>query len=287
VLRRFWPQLLATVHFDSTVPKDRLLDAITHLRRVEAGEAELADAPTGWIPASLRPLALDAEGKADRRGFALVVADQLRLSLGRRVMFVPAADRWGDPRKLLIQPAAWKRIGSAATRALQLPTEPPSWLERLGADLDSAWRRAASLVEADPSVWIEVGGRRDRVHLARLDAVDEPASLVELRGMVEALLPEVEIADLPLEVHGWTGFLDEYTHISGAPARAAGLVESLSATAYVQAALDHLAAAGHKINSADVARPSPLGHPTINLNGRYRTTGRAPNGGLRPLRRTG
>lgn len=28
-----------------------------------------------------------------------------------------------------------------------------------------------------------------------------------------ALLPEVEIAGLPLEVHARTGFLDEYTHI--------------------------------------------------------------------------
>jgi hypothetical protein len=53
------------------------------------------------------------------------------------------------------------------------------------------------------------------------DAVDEPPSLVELQARVEALLPEVEIADLPLEVHTWTGFL-EYTHISGAPSRIGG-----------------------------------------------------------------
>jgi hypothetical protein len=57
-------------------------------------------------------------------------------------------------------------------------------------------------------------------------------------------------------------------------------------TVYIQAALDHLAAGGHKIDPADVARLSPLGHPTINLNGRYRTTSRPPNG-LRPLRRAG
>ncbi|MGH9164491.1 MAG: Tn3 family transposase [Acidimicrobiales bacterium] len=56
---------------------------------------------------------------------------------------------------------------------------------------------------------------------------------------------------------------------------------------YIQAALDHLAAMGHKINPADLARLSPLGHPNINLNGRYRTTGRAPSGGLRPLRGAG
>jgi hypothetical protein len=63
-----------------------------------------------------------------------------------------------------------------------------------------------------------------------LDAEVEPASLVALRAGAEALLPEVEIADLPLDVHAWTGFLDEYTHISGTEGiREEGLPESLSA----------------------------------------------------------
>jgi hypothetical protein len=53
--------------------------------------------------------------------------------------------------------------------------------------------------------------------------------LIALRAKVEALLPEVEIADLPLEVHGWTGFLDEYTHMAGTPSREPGLPETLPA----------------------------------------------------------
>jgi len=36
----------------------------------------------------------------------------------------------------------------------------------------------------------------------------------------------------------------------------------LRQTVYIQAALDHLAAGGHKIDPADVHRLSPLGHPT-------------------------
>jgi hypothetical protein len=35
---------------------------------------------------------------------------------------------------------------------------------------------------------------------------------------------------------------------------------------------------------ADVARLTPPGHPTVNLDGRYRTTSRPPTTGLRPLR---
>jgi hypothetical protein len=55
-------------------------------------------------------------------------------------------------------------------------------------------------------------------------------------------------------------------------------------TVYTQAALDHLTAQGHPIDPADVARLTPLGHPTINLNGRYQTTTRPPTSGLRALR---
>ncbi|MFV0308674.1 MAG: Tn3 family transposase [Desertimonas sp.] len=55
-------------------------------------------------------------------------------------------------------------------------------------------------------------------------------------------------------------------------------------TVYTQAALDHLTADGHDIDPADIARLSPLAHPTINLQGRYETTSPAPNDSLRPLR---
>jgi TnpA family transposase len=55
-------------------------------------------------------------------------------------------------------------------------------------------------------------------------------------------------------------------------------------TVYIQAALDHLSANGYQPDPADIARLTPLGHPTINLDGRYRTTGQPPTTGLRPLR---
>lgn len=55
-------------------------------------------------------------------------------------------------------------------------------------------------------------------------------------------------------------------------------------TRYMQAALDHLSAGGYPVDPADVGRLTPLGHPTINLDGRYRTTSRTPTSGLRALR---
>ena len=55
-------------------------------------------------------------------------------------------------------------------------------------------------------------------------------------------------------------------------------------TVYTQAALEHLAASGYPLDPGDVARLTSLGHPTINLDGRYRITSRPPTTGLRPLR---
>jgi hypothetical protein len=55
-------------------------------------------------------------------------------------------------------------------------------------------------------------------------------------------------------------------------------------TVCTQAALEHLAASGYPLDPAGVARLTPLGHPAINFDGRYRTTSRSPATGLRPLR---
>ena len=90
--------------------------------------------------------------------------------------------------------------------------------------------------------------------------------------------------------HGGRGHLRQHYHAGQENQLGAlGLMVNvivLWQTVYIQAALDHLVANGYEPDPADVARLSPLDHPTINLQGRYRTTNRAPSSGLRPLRTT-
>jgi TnpA family transposase len=47
-----------------------------------------------------------------------------------------------------------------------------------------------------------------------LDKLEEPASLMELRRQVDALIPRVDLPEALLEVQAWTGFADEFHHIS-------------------------------------------------------------------------
>jgi len=136
----------------------------------------------------------------------------------------------GRSRAELLTRREWASRRDTLCEELALDPNLATIIDQLTASLDAAWRRTAAGYAANSGLRIEHRGGRDEIVLTPLDAEAEPASLVTLRTEVEKLLPEVEVADLPLEVHGWTGFLDEYTHISGTElTREEGLIETLSA----------------------------------------------------------
>ena len=234
-VRRFLPALLERVVFEAVTPDHPVVAALDHLRSVEKGVEKIDGAPQGVITEAWRSLVVAGDGVPDRRAYTLCVLDRLRIALRRRDVYVVGADRWGDPRQLLVEPATWKTVGPQVLRTLDLPERAPSYLARLGAELDAAYFAAAEAVAEDPTLWIEEAGSRDRVHVARLDGLEEPASTSVLRADTHALLPQVELPELLLEVHAWTGFLDEFTHASGSAARPSDLALSVCAVVVAQA----------------------------------------------------
>jgi len=52
---------------------------------------------------------------------------------------------------------------------------------------------------------------------------------VELRALVAAMLPHIDLPELLLEVHAWTGFLNAYVHVSGQDTRMPNLPVSVAA----------------------------------------------------------
>jgi hypothetical protein len=92
-------------------------------------------------------------------------------------------------------------------------------LESLGKQLDEAYRRTAGNLPTNSAVTNERDGRRDVLKLTPLDKLDEPATLVDLRGDVTARLPRVDLTEVLLEVQAWTNFTCEFRHVSVADAR--------------------------------------------------------------------
>ena len=234
-IRRFVPTLIEALELEAIDSARPVLTAWRALGDWFAGKPRTTsrpadELPPGVVTPSWRPHVHDQQaGTVDRAGYTCCVLDQLRVRLRRRDIYAPGSTRWGDPRAELLPQHSWAGRRETLCEELALDPDPATVVDQLSAALDAAWRRTASGYAASTDLRVERRDGRDEIVLTPLDTDPEPASLIALRGEVEKLLPEVEIADLPLEVHGWTGFLDEYTHVSGAEIRDDGLEETLSA----------------------------------------------------------
>jgi TnpA family transposase len=155
-------------------------------------------------------------------------------------VFAGPSLRWADPRAQLLDGAEWSAVRGEVLAGLGLAEPAERHLSELTVALDAAWRLLGQRLEEagpDASMRVVPGDVDGRVKLAveRLDAVGEPESLVQLRAAVAGMLPRVDLPELILEVHAWTGFLDEYTHVGELGPRMGDLPVSVAALLVAEA----------------------------------------------------
>ena len=235
-VRRFLPALLDEVEFAATDAGRPATEGFCFLQAIEGQKRpDMSRAPRDLLTPAWERVVIGAEGGADRRLYTFCVLERLQDGLRRRDLFVPASGRWGDPHAKLLQGRAWEKVRSRVCRTLgRSPTATPE-LESLGKQLDEAYLRTASNLPTNSAVTIERDGRRDVLKLTPLDKLDEPATLVDLRGNVTARLPRVDLTDVLLEVQAWTNFTCEFRHVSEADARVGDLDLSLCAVLLAEA----------------------------------------------------
>jgi len=235
-VRSFWPALVDVLPLDAAeagravLAAARVLPELFGRKKVAVAEIDEALLVGSWRRLALHRADIE-EGLIDRRAYTLAVAETLHRALRRRDVFVVGTGRWGDPRAKLLDEDEWAAEQSTVLAALQLPVEPEGHLAGLARKLDDAYRGVAARLPANKPVTIEDG----HVHVGKLVAQGEPASLVELRGLVDAMMPRVDLPELILEVHAWTGCLSAYTHISEANARMDDLALSVAACLVAEA----------------------------------------------------
>jgi len=205
-------------------------------------------------------------GTVDVRAYALCVLDGLHRALRHRDVYAVGSVRWGDPRARLLDGAAWEQASPQVLTALRLVGPVDTHLAELAGRLDAAYTSLAARLgrpedlsekSAGPlTVRLEPGhDGRVRLHLTPLEAVGEPASLLALRELVGRMLPRVDLPEVLLEVHAWTGYLTEFHHVtladSSAGSRMQDLATSLAAV---------LVAEGCNLGFAPVIK---AGHPAL------------------------
>jgi len=241
-VRRFLPALLTTTTGGTATLQAapggvEVLAAFTALAALEGRRTIKADqVPLTLATGPWERRCTNSDGTLNRPAYTFLVLERLREALRRRDVYAPGSTRWGDPRAQLLTGPAWKVARPQVTRSLGLSTDPRVELTALGAELDTAYRAVSGRLAGNDAVRVETTAEgRDRVVLTPLDRLEEPATLLALRSAVDALLPRVDLPDVLLEVAGWTGFLNEFTHVSEGPARATDLGVSICAVLVAEA----------------------------------------------------
>nr|BBG20802.1 transposase [Streptomyces fradiae]BBG20806.1 transposase [Streptomyces fradiae] len=230
-VRPFLKLLVSVVDFDATPEGEAVLGALLSLPelmgRKKVGPAEIdADLLTG----SWRRLVLAAPhlepGTVDWKAYTFCVLEHLHRMLRSKQVFAKNSSKWGDPRAKLLAGQAWQQARPTVLASLNLPGEADGHLAARAALLDGTYREVAARVPDSAQIVFDDDGR---LHFAALEPEPEPASLLELRAAVNAMLPRVDLPEVLLEVFSWTGADQAFTSVTAGEARLKDLNVTIAA----------------------------------------------------------
>ena len=182
--------------------------------------------------------------------YTLCVLERLQDRLRRRDIYVEASERWNDPRAKLLQGKEWDAKRTIICQTLGHSTSADEVIKGLSLELDETYRRVAVRFSENEAVRIEKNDDKPTLTITNLDKLEEPQSLIQLRKQVDALLPQVDLTEILLEIQAKTCFADEFTHVSEAQARASDLSTSVCAVLLSEACNVGLRAVEHSDHPA-------------------------------------
>lgn len=237
-VRRFLRSFLLTVTFSGTPSAKPLLDALTFLKRMDAvggGKPKWSEAPTGFVPKAWQRHVFPQRGEVDHQAYTLCAVERLGQALRRREVFVERSERYGDPRAELRQGQAWLDVREDVGRALERSLDARVELEEMRSELERTYREVEANLATNQALSVTVKNGQTLLSLAAPAALEEPPSLLALRREVLSRLPVVDLPELLMEVHSFTGFADVFTHVAEGKSLAQDLPLSVCAVLLAQA----------------------------------------------------
>ena len=179
-----------------------------------------------WSSAKMR----DAEGMvSDPKAYVFAIIDAWRAAIKRRDVFAKPGIRYGDPRRGMLEGAAWQESRLLVCRTLGRSLDASTEIDGLANLLDQTFRKVAARADTNPDLRFETNGKKPQIVVSPLDRLDEPQGLKLLRPAVQGMMPKASLPDIFLEVMARTGFGKAFTHLSERQARVENFNVSLCA----------------------------------------------------------
>ncbi len=229
--KRLFFQIATRVQTAAAPNGEPVREAVEYLKGVPNWtHAPMRDAPTAAIPKAWRPYVLDeSERVVDPKAYVFSIIDAWRAAIKRRDVFTEPGARYGDPRRGLLEGAAWTSSLPLICRTLNRSLDADLEIEGLTRLLDTAYREVNSRIDTNPDLRIEKVDGKSQIIVTPLDKLEEPDSLKALRAEVARRMPRVDLPDVVLEIMGRTGFAKAFTHLSERHARVEDFATSLGA----------------------------------------------------------
>ncbi|MCA1698283.1 MAG: Tn3 family transposase, partial [Actinobacteria bacterium] len=201
----FLKTLTAVIEFGASADARAVLGEMQRMPELlRSRKLSSADVDGSLVGGSWKRLVFAApglpDGAVDKNAYVFCVLTAFHRHLKRREIYANASTRWRDPRAQLLAGDAWRTAKPAVLTALSLPAAPDELLAGHAWTLDGAYRAVGGRLAANTAIGLDSEGQ---LHIERLEALEEPASLIELRRDVNALLPRVDLPEVILEVMSW------------------------------------------------------------------------------------
>jgi TnpA family transposase len=217
-IRRYAPALLEQFDFQAALGGEDVLAAIELLRQMNAtGRRKLPeDAPTSFVPAKWEPFVRTDDG-LDRRYYELCALSELRDQLRSGDIWVPGSRQYQDFERYLLGPDAFAELRAASEAPVAVETDFARYIAERSALLADRLDEIHGLIESGELDTVEI--TRDGFSIKPYRGALVPEAAATFVDRVNAALPRIKITDLLVEVDGWAGFSEQFTHLrTGLPA---------------------------------------------------------------------
>ncbi len=210
-VRKYAAAFLRTLTFRSRRRNDPLLAAVATLKMLHAeGRRILPDrVPVGHLTKPEREL-IFGDGKPDRRLYEIATLSHLKNRLSSRDVWVEGSRSFRPIDEDLIPKPAFVALKEENKLGLGVQSDCAAWLVEVRDMMDFNLKRLA---------WQARFGKLRGVRMENgtlivtPNASEIPAAADALNAEISEMYPLVEVPDLLREVHEWTGFADQFTHV--------------------------------------------------------------------------
>ncbi|WP_445504325.1 Tn3 family transposase [Microvirga sp. G4-2] len=210
-IRKYAVRFLETFTFCSSRKHDSLLAAIGTLKTLQAANRRTLPerVPVGHLSIKSRKLIFGDAGP-DRRLYEIATLAVLRDGLRSGDIWVEGSRAFRPMDEQLMPKPAFTALKASDDLGLGVPQDVISYLSEARQTVDFNLKRLAYRAR---------NGKLEGVRLEAGQLIvtplpgDVPAAAEELKWELGDMYPMVEVPDLLMEVHNWTGFADRFTHI--------------------------------------------------------------------------